>query len=366
VRSLLTRLALVLFFTVALSTVAAAAARPVDYQIGVFYFPGWHSSSDYWNDLKGLPGSRSPGRSWDDRLPLLGYYPEEEPWVSEKHIDWAAMHGIDFFAYDWYWNGNTTYLDHAISAFLKAKNNSKLKFCLLWANHSEVPRSMPEFDTMVALWLERYFRQPTFYRVEGKPVVFVFDYGLLDQNARKFGTSGKALLERAVIMAQAAGLPGVYFVATTNDRPSNDLEARIKAAGYSAYTGWNYVVSRDPSITADYSSMVDTYLDYYDTEARTDRILPYLVPASPGWDKRPWKANKPFVHVRENSTPAKFEKMLVGAKRLLDRQTTTPKILMIEAWNEFGEGAYIEPTKKWGMQYLEAIRKVFGGGASRK
>jgi hypothetical protein len=36
-----------------------------------------------------------------------------------------------------------------------------------------------------------------------------------------------------------------------------------------------------------------------------------------------------------------------------------PKILMIEAWNEFGEGSYIEPTKKWGFGYLEAIKKAF-------
>jgi len=51
--------------------------------------------------------------------------------------------------------------------------------------------------------------------------------------------------------------------------------------------------------------------------------------------------------------------MLRGAKQFMDSNASVPKILMIEAWNEFGEGSYIEPTKKWGFSYLEAIKKVF-------
>lgn len=43
------------------------------YDIGVFYFPGWESVSKHmcWNDIKGLPGSRSPNIPWSDREPLL-------------------------------------------------------------------------------------------------------------------------------------------------------------------------------------------------------------------------------------------------------------------------------------------------------
>lgn len=52
--------------------------------------------------------------------------------------------------------------------------------------------------------------------------------------------------------------------------------------------------------------------------------------------------------------------MLRGAKKLMDSHESSPKILMIEAWNEFGEGAYIEPTKKWEFKYLETVKKVFG------
>jgi hypothetical protein len=58
--------------------------------------------------------------------------------------------------------------------------------------------------------------------------------------------------------------------------------------------------------------------------------------------------------------------MLSGAKQILDTNNLMPKILMIEAWNEFGEGSYIEPTKKWGFSYLETIKNVFGPSPAKK
>ena len=107
----------------------------------------------------------------------------------------------------------------------------------------------------------------------------------------------------------------------------------------------------------DDSSMVDTYLDYYIAASKTAKMLPYIVPASPGFDDRPWFGSK--ATVRSDPTPIKFERMLRGAKQYLDSHPGAPQILMIEAWNEYGEGSYVAPTKKWGMSYLEAIRKVF-------
>lgn len=334
------------------------------YDIGVYYFPGWKSDSNYWNDLKGLPGSRSPGIPWQDREPVLGYYPEEETWVAEKHIEWASKYGIDFFAYDWYWDGKQSPLEHALKAYLNAKNKDKLKFCLLWANHSVVPRNLEEFDGMVQYWIENYFNQPTFYVIDGKPVIFIFSPSELDQNARKFGESARSLLIRANDIAKKKGISGIYFVAVTNKKPSDTLEKELFDQGYNAYTGWNYVVSKDKSKVADYDSMVNTYVDFYNLSSKTAKRLPYIVPASPGWDSRPWKGKDAYV--RENPTPEKFEKMLIGAKKLIDSQSNNlPKLLMIEAWNEFGEGSYIEPTKKWGMRYLETIQKVFNSGGAQ-
>jgi hypothetical protein len=331
---------------------------PADaYDIGVFYFPGWNTGSVFWKDIKGEATSRSPGVPWPDRVPLLGHYPEEETWVAERHIDWAAANGISFFAYDWYWYGKNPDTEHAQKAFLKAKNRDRLKFCLHWANHNTTPATIQEFDDMVAYWLANYFKEPNYFQIDRKPVIFLFSYIQLETNARGFGETVGSLLERARLKVRAQGYQGIYFVAITNEKPDDALEKRLLGQGFSAYTGWNYVLSRDSSKIADYSSMVDTYLAYYQGVSGGSRILPYFVPASPGFDDRPWYGAQ--ATVRSDPTPEKFGKMLSGAKTLLDDPKTSPKILMIESWNEFAEGSVIEPTKKWGVAYLETIRKIF-------
>lgn len=333
---------------------AAGTASAVD--IGVFYYPGWRSDSMNWNDLRGLPGSRSPGLPWPDREPLLGYYPEEELWVAEKHIEWASRFGIDFFTYDWYWNGLNPVHTHALDNYLRAGNKSKIRFCLLWANHDTSPQSPADFDAMVGYWIDHYFNQPTYYRIDERPVIFLFSYDHLDAKAKKIGETIMTLLKRANSKAQSKGLKGIYFVLTANGMPNNELEDWLRQAGFAAYTAWNYAETKGGRI-ADYNLMVDVYLEYYRAAAKTRKRIPYIVPASPGWDSRPWSGSGAVV--RNDPTPEKFERMLLGAKKLLDDPMTAPKVLMIEAWNEFGEGSYVEPTKKWGYRYLETIRKVF-------
>lgn len=347
-----------LIFVVLLGAIFVAtavhSASAID--IGVYYYPGWRSDYINWKDVKGLPGSRSPGKPWPERQPLLGYYPEEERWVAEKHIAWAAQYGVTFFAYDWYWDSSKPEYDHALKNYLQAKNKSKLKFSLLWAYHVAALKNKKEFDDMVVYWINNYFSQPTYYRIDDKPAIFIFSFDQLENNAKAIGESTKTLLASANSIAKQKGYKGIYFVITTNAKPGDDIEKFFLDTGFNAYTGWNYVEAKG-SKTDDYDVMVDVYSDYYKAATLTAKRLPYIVTASPGWDSRPWHGNAAVV--RSNPTPAKFERMLRSAKQLVDSNDKAPKILMIEAWNEFGEGSYIEPTKKWGFGYLEAIKNVF-------
>jgi hypothetical protein len=332
-------------------------ASSPDYTVGAFYYPKWRSDEVNWKDIQGDPGSRSPGRPWPDREPILGFYPEEELWVAEKHIGWASRYGIRFFAYEWQWNVDRPVHEHALKNYLRAGNRNKLQFCLLWDYPSARLEQQAEFDAMVSYWLQNYFDQPTYYRIDGKPVVFLFSPGQAELHVRKFGTTLADLLTRARSLAQERGLRGIYFVLATNEAPHAQLEKQLSSFGFDAYTGRNYAEQKGARI-ADYDQMVDAYLDCYHAAARTGKRMPYLPAASPGWYTRPWSGNRAIVRI--NPTPEKFERMLLEAKRLLREPSISQKVLMIEAWNEFGEGSYIEPTKKWGFKYLETIRKVFG------
>jgi hypothetical protein len=95
--------------------------------------------------------------------------------------------------------------------------------------------------------------------------------------------------------------------------------------------------------------------------------IPYYPNVTMGWDSSPRTIQSdaydnlgyPFMPTLDGNTPEEFEKALEGAKRFLDRGFTKPKILTINAWNEWTEGSYLEPDTVYGMAYLQAIKRIF-------
>ena len=74
-----------------------------------------------------------------------------------------------------------------------------------------------------------------------------------------------------------------------------------------------------------------------------------------GWDNSARKGKNSMI-VKGN-TPDKFGKYL---KELIEqnRQDADSEFIVINAWNEWSEGAYLEPDNKWGFSYLEQIKKI--------
>ena len=86
---------------------------------------------------------------------------------------------------------------------------------------------------------------------------------------------------------------------------------------------------------------------------------PYFPHVSIGWDN-----NARFKEIRgaitENANPDTFKTYLLKARAYADAHPDQPKLITINAWNEWVEGSYLEPDDKTGMQPLEAIYEVFG------
>ncbi len=307
--------------------------------VGSYYFPG------HFNAARWVPMART-----GFPLPLLGYYRDGEPVVSDWHIKWAVEHGISFFAFDWYYDyrtGNVHQHNNALElGFLRAKYRDMMKFAIFWCNEEQWEPDYTEEQMLVLARTlrDRYFRQPNYLKFDGKAALFVSQPWRL---TKRFGVEGCATMWRR--MSAEAGVKILPIALAYHDQET------LAKAGYGAVSAYNYAGVNVPEgkRQAPYDTMVTGYENIW-KQATTHSKLPYIVPVSPGWDSTPWYGERAMV--RTNSRPEKFRAMCEAAKRYVSPQLNA---VISECWNEFGEGSYIEPTTQYGFGYLDAIRDAF-------
>ena len=332
------------------------------YRLAVYYYPGWKDgaeglfASKPWDLIKPYP----------EREPLLGWYKEGEVSVMSQHLKWMKQYGINQVVFDWYWDGvkNLPYLSHALDAYFAAPNRSDVGFAIHWANHRPFPLSKIQFDRMVQYWVANFFKESGYWYDNDEPVVFIFSADLLEKSAAQIGTNTRALLDRANELAQERGLPGIKFVVNSN---AGWGSYGPKLRGYSTLTGYVYqraFSGKVESLPGNYAELTKGYETMW-SWIIGNTVMEYWPPVVFGWDKRPWGGVKAEDTCCEN-TPKTFENHLSKAKAVLDTYPLrTKRTLLICCWNEFGEGNYIEPTKKNGFTYLEIVKNIFERGANQ-
>jgi len=314
------------------------------YQIGVYYFPGWASDQmQRWRKQEG----------WRERDPVLGWYAEGRPEVADWHIKWAVENGISFFIYDWYWRNGKEELGAGLNeGFLKARYRERMKFAVMWANHSPfASHSLDQLLTVTDYWIEHYFRQPNYLTVDGRPYVSFFAPGqlLTDLGSEeKVHVAFEAMRRRV----REAGLPGLHIGACGGVARSH-LEA-LKRAGFDSVTGYNYRQTGAATKQSPYRQYLLGHEALWKA-AEEANVLTYLPLLTVGWDSRPWdgvNAERRFARRTQD-----FAEALGRLKAHLD--ATGRRMAILEAWNEWGEGSYIEPNVEFGFGDLEAIRATF-------
>ena len=347
------------------------APEPVraKFTLGAYIFPGWyrdtgrgdypyktHDEDSEWKRcIAKQPGPR----------PLLGFYDDSLPEVNDWHIKWALEHGISFFAFDWYWNAGEKRLVRTLEqGFLKAKYANQMKFCIHWCNHgldfkrdgkpAPLDFSVKALTEMTEYLADTYFKRPNYLAVDGHPVFMAFVPGaLVTANGGPAGF--RAALEEMNKVLRAKGLKDLYFVALGGG-------GNYKESGFSAATAYSYY-GTDPDSKYEwkrghslpYEDMVkhfDTLWQVYSKKAD----LHYIVPVGSNWDDRPRARENALVIA--GKTPDLFEKMCRSSLNYIDKRNN---LAIIEAWNEWGEGSYIEPDQEFGFAFLDRVRKVFTG-----
>ncbi|MCK4750539.1 MAG: glycoside hydrolase family 99-like domain-containing protein [Bacteroidales bacterium] len=379
---------------------------PGDYVVASYYFPNYHVDKrnekmhgEGWTEweLVKAAGPRFEGHQ-QPKVPAWGYTDEANPSDMEQKIDAAADHGIDAFIFDWYYYNDGLFLERGIEdGFFGAKNNQRIKFGLMWANHDwlnifpvdSVSLMRPEgpellypgvitrdtWDRMTDYIIETYFKHPSYWLIDGAPYFSIYD---LTRFMKNFGSREATIegIEEFREKVRDAGFKDLHLNAVVWGNailPSeekiavNDIGAFLKQIGFTSTTSYVWIHHVQPDFPEhDYPDIQAKYFNYA-KEFAASIELPYYPNVTMGWDSSPRtkqsenfsKLKYPYTGTLANNSPENFKKALLEMRDYLDGHPESGKIFNINCWNEWTEGSYLEPDTIHEMAYLEAIREVF-------
>lgn len=322
------------------------------------------------------------------RYPLWGYVNEADRYVAEMEIEAATDHGINVFIFDWYWYDSMPFLEgHLNDGFLKAKNRDKMQFYLMWANHdvrriwdkrgaddaftrkdksiiwqAEVDRA--EFEKICHRFIEKYFSQPNYYKIDEKPVFMIYSMNDLINGLGGVDETIDALnwFREETKKAGYNGLELQYSLRkdglrdiVADDKNFGEEKQLVEELGFNSLTHYVYAhmtgIDRDyTEVLADAERIWNWVSDNYEAK--------YYPQVSVGWDASP-RAETFVGGITKNSNPKNFEIALRKAKDFLDKRPDQVPLITINSWNEWTETSYIMPCNMHGYGYLEAIKRVF-------
>ncbi len=385
-------------------------------EVAAVYFPSWHPDAFYeqWYG----PGF-SEWRLLEQAGPLFdgheqpkqcawGAFDESDPAWMERQIDLAADHGITCFLFDWYWYGGKKFLHRALEdGFLKARNRHRMKFFIMWANHTwgvwpaareifrgraigqtssegqalafdkpllEIRHSQDDLVAVARYGCEHYFNEPNYLHVDGSPVFAFWHWQpLQDQLGSDTDIAGGL---KAMRDATPKGLHIMMNVANyENDETVHcwwpGLIPRLKAVGIDSIYGYNVARTEAfPRLTDEWP--VVPYDDVIASHKQLfglceDRGLPFHPVATVGFDNTPrWHrgATLPldfrthhYEPIVTGNTPRKFGDVVRICRDSIERSGGGNRMLLINAWNEWTEGCYLLPDQRHGLGYLKALKE---------
>lgn len=338
-----------------------------------FYLPQFHpfAENDAWWG-KGFTEWSNVGKAvpnfdghYQPHCPIhFGYYDLRVPSVMEEQARVAKQYGIGGFSYYFYWFGGKILMQEPLEAML-ANPAVDMPFCFTWANENWTRRwDGAEDDILIAQrhsledslallrHLSRYFNDPRYIRIEGKPVFIVYRADIIPDIAQTVAAWRDE--------AEKLGFPGIYLMAAQSfqigDPTGMGFDAAVEFPPHGVPT--TDIVAKLGNVRPDFRGHVVEYeqaADYAVSRAE----VPYKLfrTAMLSWDNTARKQQGAYTF--HNFSVTAFSQWLLA---LGHRVMTSPahgpdeKLVFVNAWNEWAEGSHLEPDRKHGFGYLAAAR----------
>jgi lipopolysaccharide biosynthesis protein len=339
-----------------------------------FYLPQFHpikENDEWWG--KGFTEWTNVARArpqvegqWQPHLPgELGFYDLRTPGVMRRQAELALAHGVQGFCFYFYWFAGKRLLERPILDFV-ADKSIDMSFSLCWANENWTRRwdgfdadiligqaHSPEDDLAFIEYVCEYMKHSRYVRIGGRPLLTVYRPSLLPDPA--------ATANRWRKRCRELGIGEIYLALTLSF--DNFEPASIGFDGALEFPPNNTfppnITDRVLTINPGYEGQV------YDWRAMVERSKSYPEPrydlfrgVCPSWDNEARKSGRGTVLM--HSSPRRYQEWLENAakdtiRRFKDHDR---RLVFINAWNEWAEGAHLEPDARFGYAYLQATRRA--------
>lgn len=301
----------------------------------------------------------------------LGRYDLADPAVMRHQATLAADYGIDGFVMYHYWFDGRRLLHRPLHNLLDDPTID-FPFALCWANENWTRRwDGLDSDVLVAQsysdgWADRFYddiapalRDPRYLTVDGLPLLVLYRIGQVKNAA--------AAISRWKARAEEDGLDGLHVLAVMHARHFEGLPRGIEAVidGLVQFPplsgiGLQSVADLAPDLAETLKGDVYSYdgavnsAELATTGPHGLRVHPGVMP---GWDNTARRAESAYVFHGANSLS--FRRWVARASAAAVDGGDSP-LVFVNAWNEWAEGAHLEPEARFGRASLEAIQDAVG------
>jgi len=271
--------------------------------------------------------------------------------------------------YYYYWFAGKKLMDMPIEEL--AAGSGDQPFCIMWANENWTRRwDGSEQNILIAQDYDRVsakqfihdvlhlITDPRYIRIDGKPVIAVYRITQIPDHVE--------VIAHWREVAAEAGLPGLTVLTVDVGTSMQGVEGELAAHGLDAYLEfaphnmfWGSLPREnrglDPRFQGNllsYPAMAEHAERRLNTEPPAHRYPGVMVnfdnTARRQWQPDMWYGSNPYTFRRWLNTT-------VSSVMERDRDE---RVVFVNAWNEWAEGAILEPSQRYGRTYLLAVRDV--------
>jgi lipopolysaccharide biosynthesis protein len=294
----------------------------------------------------------------------LGFYDLSNEEVLERQIALARKYGISGFCIHYYWFRGTRLLEKPLAA-LHRRKDLDIGFCLCWANETWSRRwdgsdddvLIPQIHTSETdkRFIEdavRYMDDPRYVTIDDRLVLVVYRGELLADPARTIEHWRNVALKsvgKDLFVLRAMSFKPTTLVEgfdASVQFPPHHLNAADTSASQALFN------SSFCGQIFDYPALLPTVKRQF-----REYDFPVIPTAMTGWDNTPRRGSAGACY--HGSTPAHYAAWLAEAAYFAKQKPVGgSSCVFINAWNEWGEGAHLEPDQKFGHAYLRATAEV--------